>query len=283
MKKQIFESHLKKEEEEQNKKEKKIEEWNKRLEERGEKWNEKLKEILKEKDITQSKFVKELNDNYDTNFTQAMISEWLRIGETARKSDGTERKIRFPVYKNMAIIADFLGVDVGYLTGETNMETFTIEKVSNYTNLSEKAINSILKITGTTHSCIDWGDESEKYKRVLNKLLESSKFIELIKALGDMEDIYAEKEKTQQPLERLYQELGSELFDVACKYSGFCAEELEGLNLTREEINAIHLFDKAQDECYSLCQKNEYDIKAYNYNTYKAFDILMNQLYPNEK
>lgn len=227
--------------------------------------------------------MKELEKNYDAKFTQAMISEWQRIGYTVRKSNGTERQIGFPVYKNMAIIADFLGVDVGYLTGETEMKTFTIEKVSDYTNLSENAINSILKITGTTHSCIDWGCESEKYKRVLNKLLESSEFIELIKALGDMEDIYAEKAKTQQPLEKLYQELGSELFDVACKYSGSCAEDLESLNLTREEINAIHLFDKAQDECYSLCQKNEYDIKVYNYNAYKAFDILINQLYSNEK
>ena len=245
-------------------------------------WNKRLDETLKKRGYSQHKFKTELNERYGTNFTQAMISDWLHVGESPRRSDGTERRIGFPVYTNMLIIADFLNVDVGYLTGETDMETFTVEKVSKYTNLSEEAINSVLKITGNERSCINWGYHSEKYKCVLNNLLTSSEFAEFVKALGDMEDVYAEKKKTQQPLEALCEELGNELFDVACKYNGSCAEELEGLNLSEEEINAIILFDKVQDDCRSLYLKNEYDIKVCKYSVQEALTLLINRLYSDE-
>ena len=245
-------------------------------------WNERLDKAMKKKGYSQYKLVKVLNERYGTNFTQAMVSDWLHVGEPSKRSDGTERHIGFPVYTNMLIIADFFNVDVGYLTGETDMETFTIKKVSEYTNLTGDAVNAILKITGSKRSCIDWGYESEKYRRVLNKLLISSEFIEFVKALGDMEDVYAEKKITQQPLKVLCEELGNELFDVACKYNGSCAEELEGLNLSEEEINAINLFDKAQDDSYSLYLKNEYDIKVSKYSVQEALTLLINGLYSSE-
>lgn len=245
-------------------------------------WNERLDKAMKEKGYSQHKLIKALNERYGTNFTQAMVSDWLHVGEPSKRSDGTERHIGFPVYTNMLIIADFLNVDVGYLTGETDMETFTVEKVSKYTNLSEEAINSVLKITGNDRSCINWGYESEKYRKVLNKLLISSEFIEFVKALGDMEAVYADKNKTQQPLETLCEELGTELFDVACKYNGFCTEELEGLHLSEEEIDAINHFDKAQDDSYSLYLKNEYDIKVCKYSAQEALTLLINRLYSDE-
>jgi len=242
-------------------------------------WNKRLAATLKKRGYSQHKFKTELNERYGTNFTQAMISDWLHVGESPRRSDGTEHRIGFPVYTNMLIIADFLNVDVGYLTGETDMETFTVEKVSKYTNLSEDAIRSVLKITGNDRSCINWGYHSEKYKGVLNNLLTSSEFIELVKALGDMEDVYAKKKKTQRPLEELFHKLGEELFDVALKYNGSCTEELESLNLTEEEINAINLLDKAQNDSYSLYLKNEYDIKVCKYSVQEALTLLMNRLH----
>ena len=245
-------------------------------------WNKRLDEVLKKRGYSQYKFKTELNERYGTNFTQAMISDWLHVGEPSKRKDGTTRHIGFPVYTNMLIIADFLNVDVGYLTGETDMETFTVEKASKYTNLSEEAINAVLKITGNKRSCINWGYHSEKYKGIINNLLTSTEFVEFVKALGDMEDVYAEKEKTQQPLKVLCEELGNELFDVACKYNGSCPEELEDLHLSEEEINAINLFDKAQDDSYALYLKNEYDIKVCKYSVQEALALLINRLYSDE-
>ena len=240
-------------------------------------WNHRLQFCLDNKNLTQTEFADRLNERYDTKFTQTTISDWLNVDNYRGN-----RKIGFPKYENMVLIAEYLEVDLGYLTGETDMETFTIKKVSEYTNLTGDAVNAILKITGAKRSCIDWGYHSEKYKGVLNNLLTSSEFVDFIKALGDMEDVYADKKKTQQPLKVLCEELGNELFDVACKYNGSCAEELEGLNLSEEEINAINLFDKAQDDSYSLYLKNEYDIKVSKYSVQEALTLLINGLYSSE-
>lgn len=236
-------------------------------------WNHRLQYCLDNKNLTQTEFADRLNERYDTKFTQTTVSDWLNVDNYRGN-----RKIGFPKYENMVLIAEYLEVDLGYLTGETDTETFTIKKVSEYTNLSGDAVNSILKITGSERSCINWGYESEKYRRVLNKLLISSEFIDFVKTLGDMEDVYAEKKKTQQPLKSLREEFGNELLDVAYRYNGSCAEELKDLNLTEEEINASILLDKIQDDCRPL----DYHIKVCKYSAQEALTLLINRLYSDE-
>lgn len=53
------------------------------------------------------------------------VSRWLNSGNKA--SAGT---IGFPKYETMTMIADFFGVDVGYLTGETDETSFDLEHAS---------------------------------------------------------------------------------------------------------------------------------------------------------
>lgn len=245
-------------------------------------WNERLAIAMKKFGCSQYKLVKDMNERYGTNFTQAMISDWLHVGDFSKRSGRTKRRIGFPIYTNMLIIADYFDVDVGYLTGETDMKTYTTEKVSNYIHLSENAIDAVLKITGSKRSCLNWGYDSIKYRRTMDNLLMSAKFIDFIKALGDMDDVYSERKKINRPLERLSEELGEELFDIACEYSGFSDKELESLNLTEDEIKAIIRLDKAEDECYSLYLKNEYDMKVCKYSVQEALNVLVNQLYSGE-
>lgn len=206
------------------------------------------------------------------------------LGVVGKQISNYERGKTLPPTDVFFKMCDIFNCELGYLLGERDYLKGTKIKtlVSQETGLNIEALNVIKTITGTERSCINWGYESEKYRRVLNKLLISVEFIDFVKALGDMEDVYAEKKKTQQPLEVLFQELGEELFDVACKYSGSCAEELECSNLSEEEINAINLFDKAQDYSYSLYLKNEYDIKVCKYSVQEALILLINRLYSDE-
>ena len=129
-------------------------------------WNHRLQFCLDNKNLTQTEFADRLNERYDTKFTQTTISDWLNVDNYRGN-----RKIGFPKYENMVLIAEYLEVDLGYLTGETDMETFTIKKVSEYTNLTGDAVNAILKITGSKRSCIDWGYHSEKYNGSLRRHL----------------------------------------------------------------------------------------------------------------
>lgn len=105
-------------------------------------WNERLGLCMDKKKITQEKLAEEMNLKYDTKFTQRSVSRWLRIGTVTK-----EGKIVFPRIETMLLIADFFQVDLGYLLGETEEESFSIEKASAYTGLDAKAIKAIRTYT----------------------------------------------------------------------------------------------------------------------------------------
>ena len=50
----------------------------------------------------------------------------------------------------MATIADFFGVDVGYLTGETDEKTYAMSHACAFTGLSSSSITAIRSWIGTT-------------------------------------------------------------------------------------------------------------------------------------
>lgn len=101
-------------------------------------WRQRLRECLKERGLTQVEFVSALNRTYLTRFHQKDVSRWLNTGN--QTANGV---IGFPKYETMMLIADFFGVDVGYLTGETDETSFDLEKASSYTGLSSNAILAI--------------------------------------------------------------------------------------------------------------------------------------------
>lgn len=89
-------------------------------------WCNRLSKLMKDNGYTQQTFLKEYKDKYDGG-TQANVSRWLRVGNTIKKGD-VVKTIGFPSYENMVNIAEFFGVTIGYLTGETDYESFEMEK-----------------------------------------------------------------------------------------------------------------------------------------------------------
>ena len=88
--------------------------------------------------LTQAAFVSELNKQYLSRFHQKDVSRWLNSGNKA--SAGT---IGFPKYETMTMIADFFGVDVGYLTGETDETSFDLEHASAYLGMSGESVSAL--------------------------------------------------------------------------------------------------------------------------------------------
>lgn len=101
-------------------------------------WRQRLRECMAERGLTQMDFVSELNRQYLTKFHQRDVSRWLNTGN--HSANGV---IGFPKYETMTIIADFFGVDVGYLTGETNERSFDLAKACKYIGLDAQAVESI--------------------------------------------------------------------------------------------------------------------------------------------
>ncbi len=80
-------------------------------------WCNRLHKLMKEKNYTQKSFLKEYKEKYGGG-TQANISRWLRVGSKIENG----KTIGFPSYETMSNLADFFGVSVGYLIGETDYD-----------------------------------------------------------------------------------------------------------------------------------------------------------------
>lgn len=244
-----------------------------RLDNAAECWNKRLRETLKNKNYTQTDFADMLNTQYSKKISQNMVSKWMRIGEKARN----KRTIGFPFFSNMFLIAEVLDVDIGYLIGETDMKTFTAEKACEYLNINEEALEAILKITGTKKDCLDFGYEPEKYRGILNKLFTSPEFIKCIETIGELEDIFAQKHKSEQSL---YQKYDNKTIELASKYADIFSEDEITENLSEDETEklsaAINDINKHIDLCYEI----EYKIKVCKYEIQESVILLINRLYP---
>lgn len=140
-------------------------------------WNERLKKCILEGGYTQESFAHALNKKYSTKFTQKTISRWVNLGDA---KNGIKS---FPDFENMVQVADFFGVDVGYLTGETDDDSFSLEKASSYMGLNGEAIKAIREITVPENMDSFFG----KYRRdTFNKVLSAKGFRNFFDSLNDL-------------------------------------------------------------------------------------------------
>lgn len=114
-------------------------------------WCNRLYKLMKEKNYTQKSFLKEYKEKYGGG-TQANISRWLRVGSKIENG----KTIGFPSYETMSNLADFFGVSVGYFIGETDYESFEMEKELPRFLLMENVTNILSK----PHAA-DFGDWKE--------------------------------------------------------------------------------------------------------------------------
>lgn len=105
-------------------------------------WNKRLEELIKVKGYSQKEFAKKYKEKYGTG-NQADVSRWLRVGFEATKTE----IIGFTSCNAMKRIADFFGVTVGYLTGETDYKTFEMERACDFLGIDESAGMAIERIT----------------------------------------------------------------------------------------------------------------------------------------
>ena len=148
------------------------------IDDKKEIWNSRLSSCIKKTGLTQEKIAYEMNKKYGTSFTQKTISSWFHVGEKRKNS-----VVGFPKAESMILIADYFGVDVGYLLGETDDETFTMEKAEKYLALNKEAIQAIMDITRPNSS----GPLALEMRKSINYLL-SSKYFKIW--FGTLDDIF---------------------------------------------------------------------------------------------
>lgn len=105
-------------------------------------WKIRLKKCIDEGGYTQASFADALNNKYGTSFGQKDVSRWMNTGAKIKNGE-----VGFPKYDTMFLIADFFQLDVGYLTGETDEDSFSLKKACSYMGLNGEAIKAIRAIT----------------------------------------------------------------------------------------------------------------------------------------
>ena len=238
-------------------------------------WKKQINNCLDKSKYNQSTLAQELNNRYVSGpdqqplcTSQTSISRWT----------GKKGLKEFPDFRNMLLLADFFNVDVGYLIGETDYETFTAEKASHYMGLNEDAIKSIRKATSFDTAFRTISASEHESQVVLNKLFTSKEFFWFIQDLIVLDNLYVEPDPSKKLLAELSGKLDDDLFTEALNAQGTHWEDSD--NLSQELIEAIKLVEETIDKADTLNQKRLQSIDVARYRLQKSFNNLISELYP---
>ena len=247
---------------------------------RAEAFRTRLKECMNAKHYSQSSLANCLNQNYAGKYTYNDVRRWLHTGlDTATPSMKNKGgHIAFPKMETIIHLAALFEVDIGYLLGETDMSTYTIAEVCQYTGLTEAAMNSLTSVTGAGHHCIAFGHESQEYQRILSAFLSSKAFMDFAYGLRDLDaalsDLYKERE-------RVRTDIGDEQYAEAYKMYTCDIDYLQDPNapqLSDAQIAAI----RAIDESIDAQQDITYRVKIARYELHNLYETLIHSIFPTD-
>lgn len=160
------------------------------LKEKASCWRIRLKKCMNAERYTQASLAEALNNKYGTCYDQKSVSRWLNTGAKTKNGE-----VGFPKYENMLLIADFFGVDIGYLTGETDEDLFTLEQACSYMGLNSEAIKAIRGITSPEKED-SWMHQDMRIS--FNMFLSANKLPDFFHALYDLYLISKSSSRTKE-------------------------------------------------------------------------------------
>lgn len=244
-------------------------------------WNQRFRACWEGK-YTQEQLAKALNERYQTSFTQKTINRLMHLGETGIGRDGCTKYKGlkgFPEYETMLTIADFFNVDVGYLTGETDAESFTEEKACSYLGLSTAAIKVVKNATDNERyrSALMFVPP-ETVRRLLNNLLTAKQFPEFMEALAELASVYEDPDKEKRLWEEAEKRFGKELLSEAIEHRDDTEEN--NPDPSPELIDAIQTVNDIIDQGYETEQRNELYHDVFRFRLLRVYNRLVDELYP---
>lgn len=254
-------------------------------------WCSRLNNLMKKNGYTQETFLKEYKSRYGGG-TQANVSRWLHVG-SRRQKDSIAKTIGFPSYENMLNIADFFGVTIGYLTGETDFETFEMEKACQFIGIDEDT-GKALKAIVSGESIKPFGKyESKEISAVIKYLFTSASFPTFIKGIREYaENIYYQKHPydhvaiAEKRINKDILDLASQCLDYQCLYDDEYGEiddfKENNVEPTKELLEAIHTLKKAMDEEFTDEEASEQMVKLSEYELQKIYFELIKDIVSEE-
>ena len=242
-------------------------------------WCDRLSKLMKDKGYTQQTFLKEYKDKYKGG-TQANVSRWLRVGNTIKKGD-VVKTIGFPSYENMVNIAEFFGVTIGYLTGETDYESFEMEKSCQFLGIDEETCKSIKNVVSGKASRFHLASEYEAVIKYIFTADEFPIFIEKVREYA--ENIYRQKHPIDN-IKIVQKKFKKDIADLAIQSLDYddCGEtdDFKDNNIepTSELLEAVHMLRDAIEENMANEEVNELMVKVSEYELQKIYFELLKEI-----
>lgn len=251
-------------------------------------WCSRLSKLMKKRNYTQKTFLKEYREKYGGG-TQANISRWLRVGSKIENG----KTIGFPSYETMLNLADFFGVSVGYLTGETDYESFEMEKICEFLGLEEDGVKAIKGITSGESVDFFGKHMADEYKSVLRYILTASCFTDFIKEAREYaENVYRKKHPISY-MDRAATKIKKDILELAyqCMDYQYISDDEYGViddfkennvEPTEELLEAIKALNTAMGDDYCEEQNLEQRVKLSEYELQKKYFEIIKELVKEE-
>lgn len=226
---------------------------------------------------------------------QSTISNWTRVGTIVRSKqtdkDGRpyvdnrgefifiEKTVPFPKSEHILMIKEFFGIDIGYLLGECQEETFSLSNACNYTGLDAGSVTKLHMCTGFETAFRSAHHADFESRKVLKKLFNSDEFFAFVSSLCDLDSAYKGRTIRNRSLNKVAKSLGDDLVDRALPYvGGYHFDEDEVVD--QEVISAVNEIDSAIDEDCAAKGASEAQFGLARYELSLVFNGLIDDLYP---
>ncbi len=243
-------------------------------------WNKRLQQCMADRGYSQEEFAREYKKKYGTG-SQSDVNRWLRVGERYGKAG---KEIGLPSYDTMKRIADFFGVTVGYLTGETDYESFEIERACNLLGINEDACKAIMDIAkGRPTSRLDQY-LAEDRREALCYLMSSNSFKSFIDAICELAVmVYRQKnpfDYVEAFIKATGKEIIPEILELARNYKDSCfGEDIEDVpEITAEVQQAMFMLSAAEDESFRQKLRLDRDVRVAKYDLSDKYHELIDEV-----
>lgn len=258
-----------------------IEKKEKRFDELAEVWNQNFTRYMKKRGYTERQFAAEYRRKFGS-CTQSDVNKWRHIGGY-KDNKGTKR--RFPDYITMKNIAEVLGVDLAFLTGEVSDESYEKKQVCRYLNISEAAAVGIKTITRKRLYSLspEGATYYTQYTEALNCLLSSKDLDSFIACMCEYATALHGRVEPSNRMDEVAKLLGKRTTKKAIECLDYCCDEdfADGPEPTPELLEAIRLLSAAQDDDYGnslAVEESEREIKIAKYSLLEAYQAVIDGL-----
>lgn len=266
-------------------------------------WNDRLLSVIgKYMDENSCSSKKELAKRMSDHFGlrkghylhQSTISNWTRVGAVVRiRQTGKngkpyvddrgefiyrEKRIPFPRSEHILMIKEFFGVDVGYLLGECQSETFSLSSACDYTGLDADSVTKLHVCTGFETAFRAVRHAGFESRDVLRKVFNSEEFFACVASLCELDRAYKGRAAEKRALADVVKRLGDDLVDRALPYVGCHIDDDEVVD--QEVIAAAKEIESAIDEGFGIKETSEVLCGRARYELSLAFNGLIEGIYP---